>query len=265
MARVPLRYVPSVLSRKDKRQQILQLRKSRRDYSVGKFHTRKKLKSFKNKESQHIRNAKAMYKVKSVIPSAELSRKTGCTQKSLRDIVRKGKGAYFSSGSRPNQSAHSWGIARLASSITGGPASHIDKHILENGCGSKSIALSLARKTKRPARVDNIVQLGGFRMKERIVKFMRGTSKDKKYTAVVENRVTKKHRRISFGAVGYQQYKDRTPLKLYSRHDHGEHKRMENYFSRHSGTKNRADAIRKEIHKSGSYYNPKILSHQYLW
>lgn len=40
---------------------------------------------------------------------------------------------------------------------------------------------------------------------------------------------------------------------------------MRNYFSRHSGTSNREDAIRKEKEKSGGLYNPKILSHELLW
>ena len=49
-------------------------------------------------------------------------------------------GAYHSSGSRPNQSKESWGYARLASAITGGPASKVDArslaHLLEEGCDS---------------------------------------------------------------------------------------------------------------------------------
>ena len=40
---------------------------------------------------------------------------------------------------------------------------------------------------------------------------------------------------------------------------------MRNYFSRHSGTKNRKKAINKEIKKSKKKYNAKILSHIYLW
>lgn len=265
MARVPRRYVPKGLSRRDRNKQIRELRKSRKEYKRGKYHTRKKVASFKSSESPHIRRAKAMYSVKSIAPSAILARKTGCTEKALDHIVRKGKGAYFSSGSRPNQTGTSWGIARLASAITGGPAARVDMHILEKGCKTRSKALKLARSSKKVKRVKNKVQLGGGRMKERIVKFMRGTKKEKKYTVVVENRRTKKRRRISFGAVGYQQYKDRTPLKLYKKGDHGDRKRMENYFNRHSGTKNRAQAIRKEKRKSKGYYNPKILSHEFLW
>ena len=40
-------------------------------------------------------------------------------------------GAYYSSGSRPNQTPFSWGNARLASVIMGGPARKIDKKIWE--------------------------------------------------------------------------------------------------------------------------------------
>ena len=53
---------------------------------------------------------------------------------------------HFSSGSRPNQTAESWGLARLASSITGAKASVIDNHILEEGCKKNSKALKLSRK-----------------------------------------------------------------------------------------------------------------------
>ncbi len=46
-------------------------------------------------------------------------------------IINKGQGAYYSSGSRPNQTAYSWGLSRLASVIMGGKARKIDKDIWE--------------------------------------------------------------------------------------------------------------------------------------
>ena len=101
-------------------------------------------------------------------------------------------------------------------------------------------------------------------MKETIIKFERGPAK-KKYTASIKNKKTKKVRTIHFGASDYQQYKDRTPLKLYAHKNHNTRKRMQNYFSRHSGTKKRGEAIAKEKKKSKGYYNAKILSHKYLW
>ena len=43
----------------------------------------------------------------------------------------KGEGAYYSSGSRPNQSPQSWGIGRYSSVLLGGPARRIDKLIVD--------------------------------------------------------------------------------------------------------------------------------------
>jgi len=63
--------------------------------------------------------------------------------------VSKGEGAYFSSGSRPNQTAQSWGIARLASSITGGKSAAVDYNIIEKGCNHKKRAFILANRAKR--------------------------------------------------------------------------------------------------------------------
>lgn len=102
-------------------------------------------------------------------------------------------------------------------------------------------------------------------MQEKIIKFEKSNIKGKKYTAYIQNKKTKKIRKIHFGASDYQQYKDRTPLKLYAHKNHNTRKRMENYFNRHSGTKNRKKAIELEKKKSNGYYNPKILSHIYLW
>ena len=100
-------------------------------------------------------------------------------------------------------------------------------------------------------------------MKERIIKFKRGPY-PKKYTAILKNKKTKKTRKLNFGDRRYQQYKDRTPLKLYKGKNHNTRKRMQNYFSRHSGTKNREKAIKKEIRNSRRYYTLKMLSHKYL-
>lgn len=101
-------------------------------------------------------------------------------------------------------------------------------------------------------------------MKEKIIKIKKGPS-PKKYTALVKNKKTRKVRTIHFGDKNYQQYKDRTPLKLYKNKNHNTRKRMQNYYSRHSGTKTRSQGIKKEKRKSKGYYNAKILSHIYLW
>ena len=145
----PKRYVPTRLSKKDKKKQKRELNKSRKAYKKGKYYTRKKVKSFKSKESPHVTKAKRIYGVEKISASSKLAKKTGCSVSVLRKIVKKGQGAYFSSGSRPNQTGHSWGRARLASSITGGKAAAVDFNILNSGCKSGSKALRLAKSAKK--------------------------------------------------------------------------------------------------------------------
>ena len=47
----------------------------------------------------------------------------------LKQVLSKGRGAYYSSGSRPNVTAEQWARARLASVLLGGPARKVDKKI----------------------------------------------------------------------------------------------------------------------------------------
>lgn len=141
----PQRYIPDILTRKDRKKQLFMLNKSKKMYKKGKYYTRKKVASFPHKTSKHIVKARKIYKIDSITPSSELSRKTGCSIDALQQIVRKGEGAYYSSGSRPNQNAQSWGLARLASSITGGNSSVVDFSILEKGCHHNKKAYKLAK------------------------------------------------------------------------------------------------------------------------
>lgn len=147
--RVSLRYLPKRLTKKDRKLASKMLMKSRRLYKKGIYYTRKQVKSFKSKTSNHVVDAKKMYNVEKIGATDELAKKTGCSKAALAKIISKGEGAYFSSGSRPNQTGQSWGIARLASSITSGKAAAVDYNILEEGCKPGSKALSLAKKAKR--------------------------------------------------------------------------------------------------------------------
>ena len=49
----------------------------------------------------------------------------------INQIIKKGEGAYYSAGSRPNTSARQWALARLASALTGGAAAKVDRNILD--------------------------------------------------------------------------------------------------------------------------------------
>ena len=147
--KLPTKYLPSLKEIKDSAKQVKMLMKSRKQYKKGKFFTRKKLKSFKSKPSNHVTDARKIYGIQNITPNNELARKTGCSLSALKQIVRKGQGAYFSSGSRPNQTSQSWGLARLASSITAGKSAAVDYDILEKGCDHNKKAFLLAKKSKR--------------------------------------------------------------------------------------------------------------------
>ena len=259
-------------------------------YKKGKYYTRKKVSSFKSKVSPHITNARKIYKIDKISASPKLAKATGCSIGTLRKIVKKGQGAYFSSGSRPNQTGHSWGRARLASAITGGKAAAVDLKLLTKGCKSGSKAIRYAKQAKKRygygtrrvpkhkggstrknksiknKSIKNKTRKDGLRekMKEIIVGFKKGPGV-KKYTATVKNKKTKKTRILHFGDKNYQQFKDRTTLGIYTHKNHGDKRRQENYYNRHSGEKNRKKAIAKEIRHSEGYYTPKLLSHKFLW
>jgi len=146
--KINLRYLPRLLTRKDRKKQSKELIKSRRLYKKGIYHSRPKVSSFKSKKSNHIIKAENLYHVDKIGATDELAKATGCDKSALAKIINKGAGAYYSSGSRPNQTAQSWGIARLASAITSGKAAAVDFNILEKGCRENSKALILARRAK---------------------------------------------------------------------------------------------------------------------
>ena len=144
-----LRYLPKRLSFKDKKKQSKMLLKSKKMYLKGKYYTRTPVKSFKTKTSSHVLNAKKMYNAEKIGATNELARKTGCSKSALAQIISKGAGAYYSSGSRPNQTAQSWGIARLASALTSGKAGAVDYNILNEGCKPGSKGYKAAQKARK--------------------------------------------------------------------------------------------------------------------
>ena len=117
------------LSIKDKKKQLSEIKKSKKSYKKSKYYTRKKMKSFKSKKSNWTEKFHKLY------PNAktmkEIEKVTGIPQKALREVKKKGMGAYYSSGSRPNQTAESWGKARMYAYIFGSPTRKVDKHITQ--------------------------------------------------------------------------------------------------------------------------------------
>lgn len=145
----PVRYLPINLTNEDKQKQFKMLMKSKKLYKQRKYYTRKKILSYKNKKSQHVLNARKIYDIQNITPNKELAMKTGCKLEALNQIVKKGEGAYYSSGSRPNQTPKSWGLARLASSLTSGKSAAVDYDIIRKGCNHKKKAFILANKSRK--------------------------------------------------------------------------------------------------------------------
>lgn len=131
------KYIPKTLSESDKKKQKKQLDKSVKDYKKGKYTGRKPVESFKSKPSSYVKETKKELNITNVKPKT-IAEKLGKTEKrknelkkGLEEIMIKGKGAYYSSGSRPNQTAFSWGLGRVASVLQGGLSRKIDKKIVD--------------------------------------------------------------------------------------------------------------------------------------
>jgi hypothetical protein len=114
------KYVPESLTKEDKKKQVKSIKEGK---------DRPKVKSFQSKRSTHVVKFEKKYKTK--ITNDSFISKNIISKTGIDKILSKGRGAYYSSGSRPNQTADSWARARLASVIMGGPARKIDKDIWE--------------------------------------------------------------------------------------------------------------------------------------
>ena len=158
--KLPVRYLPTSLAEDDNKKQVNLLLKSKNLYKQGIYYIRENLASFTNKKSPHILKARKMYNVENIAPTKELALKTGCKLEALQKIVKKGQGAYYSSGSRPNQTPQSWGLARLASVLTSGKAAAVDYNIIKDGCNHKKKAFIQATKAKKNIRMVLLKQRG---------------------------------------------------------------------------------------------------------
>ena len=115
---LPKKYVPKSLSKEDRKKQIK---------SIKEEQPRPKVESFKSKRSSNVVKFEKKYKTK--ISDFNFISKNIIKKKGIDEIIAKGKAAYFSSGSRPNQTPTSWSLARLASVIMNGPARKVDMKI----------------------------------------------------------------------------------------------------------------------------------------
>jgi len=124
--KIPKKYTER-LSRRDRIKQKKNLIKSRKMYKKGVYVDRPKLKSYPKKRSKWIVKFEKRYNRK--ITDKNFIDKHILSKKGQNQILSKGRGAYYSNGSRPNQSSSSWAYARLANVIVGGKARKVDNKI----------------------------------------------------------------------------------------------------------------------------------------
>ena len=124
--KIPKKYLKG-LSLKDKKKQLKNIKTAKKQYKNKKYIDRPKLKSYKNKSSNWTQKFKNKYG--NITKIKDISKITGIPIKALKEVLKKGRGAYYSSGSRPNQTAESWAKARMYSYIMGGPTRKYDREI----------------------------------------------------------------------------------------------------------------------------------------
>jgi hypothetical protein len=76
--------------------------------------------------------------------------------------------------------------------------------------------------------------MGYSKQEYKFVRFVKSKNKRKKYSAILQNKKTKREVKVDFGAIKpYEQYKDSTGLGLYSKYGHNDKKRRDSYRARH--------------------------------
>ena len=115
---IPKQYIPESLTDEDLAKQVKSIKEEK---------GRPQVDSFKSKRSNWVKDFEDNYGTK--ISDFDFIEKKILKKEGIKQVLNKGVGAYYSAGSRPNQTATSWSRARLASVIMGGPARKIDKKI----------------------------------------------------------------------------------------------------------------------------------------
>ena len=116
-SKIPKQYVQKSLTPADRKKQIKSIKEGK---------DRPKVESFKSKRSSFVSRFEKKYGTK--ITDDKFISKNIISKTGIDKILSKGRGAYYSAGSRPNQTADSWARARLASVIMGGAARRVDKN-----------------------------------------------------------------------------------------------------------------------------------------
>lgn len=119
------------LDKKDTKKHKKYIIKRKKSFRKGKIYTKKPvLKSYKHKKSGKVVAFEKKYGIK-ITNKKEIEKIVGIPAKAQKEILDKGKAAFFTDGSRPNQTPQSWAYGRLASVILKQGAYKFDKHILD--------------------------------------------------------------------------------------------------------------------------------------
>lgn len=114
------KYLPDTLTKEDKAKQ---------KKSIEEGTDRPQVDSYKSKRSRFVVAFEKKYGT--VITDDEYIAEHIISKEGIKQILAKGMAAYYTSGSRPNQTKESWARARLASVIMNGKARNIDRKIWE--------------------------------------------------------------------------------------------------------------------------------------
>ena len=124
---IPKRYLPDTLSKSERQKQI-------KSIFEGKERPKTKVKEKKSTwttqfDKEYGEQLDAMKDKRS---KSNIAKVTGIPLKAINEVYKKGEGAFYSSGSRPNQTASSWARGRIYAYIMGGEkVRKVDKDITE--------------------------------------------------------------------------------------------------------------------------------------
>ena len=124
---IPKRYLPDTLSKSEREKQI-------KSIFEGKERPKTKVKEKKSTWTTQFDKeyGEQLDAMKGKRSKSNIAKVTGIPLKAINEVYKKGEGAFYSSGSRPNQTASSWARGRIYAYIMGGEkVRKVDKDITE--------------------------------------------------------------------------------------------------------------------------------------
>jgi len=124
---IPKRYLPDSLSKSERQKQI-------KSIFEGKERPKTKVKEKKSTWTTQFDKeyGDQLDAMKGKRSKRNIAKVTGIPFKAIDEVYKKGEGAFYSSGSRPNQTASSWARGRIYAYIMGGEkVRKVDKDITD--------------------------------------------------------------------------------------------------------------------------------------